>query len=87
MNDLEELLEWFIERGYYGGHVIDDPSAMYHSRRTLYVHSRHVSWKIYDNSPVPIFMGTNYMTGFVVSEITDVVKKVESHYYESYSSS
>ena len=81
--NLNTLLDWFVERGYYGGEIVDDPSMFYQDRKTLYVHGRNVSWKIYDNSPVPIYMGTAYMTGFAVNEITEVVKKVEQT-YESY---
>jgi hypothetical protein len=81
--NLQALLDWFVERGYWGGEIIDDPAMHDEYRKTLHVHGRHISWKIYNSSPIPIYMGTAYMTRYVVKEISDVVEKVEEA-YESY---
>jgi len=86
---LEELYAWFVEFGYHG-EIIDDPSLSNPNRRTLYMHKGiSFSWKIYDDSSIPIYLGISYMTSWVVNEILFVTSKVGEVYgrTESYPSS
>lgn len=77
---LEELYDWFVGLGYHG-EIINDPSLLNPHRRTLYMHKGiSFSWKIYNDTSVPIYLGTAYMPSWVVNEILFVTNKVGEVY-------
>ena len=80
MVDLEALQSWFMSReGYYHAEIKDDPSSTNKNRKTLYVHGT-LDWKITSDSCIPVFMGTAYMSKWVVKEINNVTHKIGELY-------
>lgn len=83
---LQAVHDWLTELGYHG-EIKDDPSMDNPNRQVLYMHQGlHLSWKIYNDSPTAIYLGTSYMSRWVVKEINLVTQKV-GELYEYYSSS
>lgn len=74
------LQEWFRNReGYYHVEIKHDPSIRNPQRKTLYAYG-HVTWKIVSDETLPIYLGTAYMSKWVVREINDVVQKLGELY-------
>lgn len=79
--ELEELRQWFISRkGYYAAQIKHDPSMSNPERKVLYAHASQITWKIYNDSSIPIYCGTGYMWKFVLQDIQEVVEKVDEIY-------
>jgi hypothetical protein len=82
---LSSLRDWFKDRGYTHVDVKDDPSMTNETRQVLYAMGKSISWKVVSDSAVPVYIGTAYMSPWVVREINDVTTKV-GELYEYHSS-
>jgi hypothetical protein len=78
--NLEPLKEWFLSKTEYDyAEIRDDPSATNAKRKTLYVHGVF-DWKVLSDFEIPIYLGTAYMSPWVVNEIIEVTNKVGEFY-------